>query len=94
LFVRESNEKHRREISGAVKTESRYVTRLRFSSILEASDVTRLHFLSLLGKKIMVFPPSSRRQATVHRTVAFLSSSHISIFQKRAGPFGPTLFWS
>ena len=31
----------------------------------------RLHFHSLWGMKIEVLPPSSRWQATVHRTVAF-----------------------
>ena len=38
------------------------------------SGETRLHFLPG-GKKIDVLPPSSRRQATVHRTVAFDRSS-------------------
>ena len=38
------------------------------------SGETRLHFLPG-GKKIEVLPPSSRRQATVHRTVAFDLSS-------------------
>ena len=38
------------------------------------SGETRLHFLPG-GKKIEVLPPSSRRQATVHRTVAFDCSS-------------------
>ena len=38
------------------------------------SGETRLHFLPG-GKKIEVLPPSSRRQATVHRTAAFNLSS-------------------
>ena len=38
------------------------------------SGETRLHFLPE-GKTIEVLPPSSRRQATVHRTVAFDLSS-------------------
>ena len=45
------------------------------------SGETRLHFLPG-GKKIEVLPPSSRRQATVHRTVAFNCSSLAPYKQK------------
>ena len=43
--------------------------------------------------KIMVLPPSSRRQATVHRTVAFemVRFPHIP---KKKHPVGVLLFWS
>ena len=44
------------------------------SLLFGASGETRLHFLSG-GKKIEGLPPSSRRQATVHRTVVFNLSS-------------------
>ena len=45
------------------------------------SGETRLHFLPG-GKKIEVLPPSSRRQATVHRSVAFNCSSLAPYKQK------------
>ena len=40
-------------------------------SVVMSGEI-RLHFVSLRGNKIMELPPSSRRQATVHRTVALI----------------------
>ena len=51
------------------------------SPLIVQSGETRLHFLPG-GKKIEVLPPSSRRQATVHRTVAFICSSLAPYKQK------------
>ena len=48
---------------------------MRVVFYIGASDVTRMNFHPD-GMKIDVSPPSSRRQATVHRTVAFNCSSH------------------
>ena len=38
-------------------------------SLHRRCDEARLHFSSQEGRKIIVLPPSSRRQSTVHRTV-------------------------
>ena len=51
----------------------------------------RLHFLSLWREEIMVLRPSSRAQATVHRTVAFDFSNLQR--QKTATPYGVAVFW-
>ena len=71
---------------------------MKFSIYLQLvfgpSGETRLHFLPG-GKKIEVLPPSSRRQATVHRTVAFNCSSLAPYKQKVQTPQKRILdFWS
>ena len=48
-----------------------------------ARDGTRLHFLPLPREKIRELPPSSWRQATVHRTVVFNCSSPTRVPKKR-----------
>ena len=55
---------------------------------------TRLHFSFHKERKIMVLPPSSWRQATVHRTVALnCSSPFLSDMQKDQIPNGIWSFW-
>ena len=80
-------------VRGSKNSPTAYQKRRGVSlSFFGTPEGTRLNFLPLRRKKIMVLPPSSRGQATVHRTVAFKWFSSLPKNQKSRYPNGYLLF--